>query len=280
MSSQSDRAQVAGTTWDPGLYQKFDDHRSRPGFELLDRIRLSDPALIYDLGCGTGDITDLLASRWPSARVVGVDNSAEMLTRASANPSRVEWIEADIRSWEPEEPPDLIFANASLQWVADHDQLFPRLMGFLEGGGTLAVQMPLSWHMPSHRLMRETLANGGPGATPIGPDTLRKTLGRNWVENAATFYDLLADDSKTLDIWETEYLQTLTGDDPVLEWVKATGLRPVLHGLEKGEREIYLEEYRQRLREAYPQRKDGTTLFPFRRLFIVATKQANEAERD
>ena len=278
MENQHHRGQMAGTTWDPALYQKFDDHRSRPGFELLDRIRLANPSLIYDLGCGTGDLTQRLAERWPDARVIGVDNSAEMLLKASAQPGRVEWVEADIRSWEPETPPDLIFANASLQWVADHDVLFPKLMSFLNRGGTLAVQMPLSWHMPSHRLMRETLANGGEGGAPIGPESVRLTLGRNWVKNAATFYDLLADGAESIDIWETEYLQPLTGDDPVLEWVTATGLRPVLHGLDDQSRVQFLTEYRQRLRVAYPQRKDGTTLFPFRRLFIVATKQTNDAK--
>ena len=148
-------------------------------------------------------------------------------------------------------------------------------MGFLNQGGTLAVQMPLSWHMPSHRLMRETLANGGDGGTPIGPESVRLTLGRNWVDNASTFYDLLADGAESVDIWETEYLQQLSGDDPVLEWVKATGLRPVLQGLDDDSREQFLLEYRKRLRAAYPQRPDGTTLFPFRRLFIVATKSAN-----
>ena len=131
--------------------------------------------------------------------------------------------------------------------------------------------MPQSWAAPSHRLMRETLANGGPHGEAIGPETLRQAVGRNWVEAAAVYYDLLAERARGLDIWETEYLQVLTGDDPVLAWVKGTGLRPVLNGLADDDRAVFLGEYARRLRAAYPLRPDGRTLYPFRRLFIVAT---------
>jgi trans-aconitate 2-methyltransferase len=131
--------------------------------------------------------------------------------------------------------------------------------------------MPLSWSAPSHRLMRETLVDGGPNGEPTGPDSLREAVGRNWVEPAEIYYDLLASRASTLDIWETEYLQVLTGEDPVLEWVSATGLRPILNGLAEDDLAVFLDAYTRRLREAYPPRPDGSTLYPFRRLFIVAT---------
>ncbi len=132
------------------------------------------------------------------------------------------------------------------------------------------MQMPLSFDAPSHRLMRETLDSGGEGGRPLGTKELRKIVSRRWVEDTDVYYDLLAERARHLDIWETEYLQVLEGDDPVLEWVKATGLRPVINGLEGAERERFLEIYRRRLREAYPRRADGRTLYPFPRLFIVA----------
>ncbi len=259
------------TCWDPTQYQKFSDHRLRPALELLGRIPLDASGLIYDLGCGTGEVTRIIAERWGAAKVVGLDSSDEMLKKAKVGGGRIEWMKAEVSEWKPEAPPDLIFSNATLHWVRDHRFLFPKLLGFLPPGGCLAVQMPLSFNAPSHRLMRETLADGGEGGRPIGTPELRKTVSRRWVEDAEVYYELLAGRVGHLDIWETEYLQVLEGEDPVLEWVKATGLRPVLNGLEGAERERFLQIYRQRLRQAYPQQADGKTLYPFPRLFIVAT---------
>jgi trans-aconitate 2-methyltransferase len=271
MAAPLHQGEVAGTRWEPALYAKFADHRLRPALELLARVPLAAPGVVYDLGCGTGEVTRLMAERWPAAVVAGLDHSAEMLARAATAPSPVRWIEADLREWHPEAAPDLIYSNATLHWLDGHHELLPRLIGLLNPGGCLAVQMPQSWAAPSHRLMRETLANGGPHGQPIGPETLRQAVGRNWVGDAAGYYDLLTERTRGLDIWETEYLQVLTGDDPVLDWVKGTGLRPILTGLDDDERAIFLGEYARRLRAAYPVRTDGRTLYPFRRLFIVAT---------
>jgi trans-aconitate 2-methyltransferase len=271
MPSQADPGQATATRWDPDQYLRFADHRLRPALELLDRVPLTSPRVIYDLGCGAGEGTRTIARRWPAATVYGVDNSKEMLEKAAAAPGSVQWVEADIRDWQPDEPPDLIYSNATLQWVEGHEELFPRLVGSLAPGGCLAVQMPLSWDQPSHRLMRETLAIAGPGGTALGTAELARAVARKWVAHAEEFYDLLAASTRSLDIWETEYLQVLEGSDPVLEWVKGTGLRPILNGLDDAERAIFLEEYARRLRATYPVRPNGRTLYPFRRLFIVAT---------
>src|SRR5215213_10062262 len=229
------------TRWDPDQYLKFADHRLRPALELLGRVPLTDPGVIYDLGCGAGEQTRMIAERWPDAAVYGVDSSREMLQKASEQPGRVQWIEADIRTWQPERQPNLLYSNATLQWVDGHRELFPRLVSLIAPGGCLAVQMPLSWGMPSHRIMRQTLVDGGPGGTPLGTEELRQRVDRKWV------------------------------DDPVLEWVKGSGLRPILNDLSPSDRATYLAEYARRLREAYPLRANEKTLYPFRRLFIVAT---------
>lgn len=271
MALQAGPGPRGATRWDPDQYLKFADHRLRPALELLGRVPLAEPRTVYDLGCGAGELTRMLADKWPEASITGVDSSQEMLKTASSTPSRVQWVEADIRSWQPETPPDLIFTNATLQWVDGHTELFPRLVSLLAPGGCLAVQMPLSWDAPSHRLMRQTLVDGGPGGTALGGDDVRDKVGRKWVDDADEYYDLLVGQTATIDIWETEYLQILRGDDPVLEWIKGTGLRPVLNGLAEAERSVYLTEYARRLREAYPMRAHGETLYPFRRLFIVAT---------
>ena len=276
MSEHKHAGQRAGTHWNPSQYLKFSDHRLRPAIELLARIPLESPKVIFDLGCGTGHVTRMIAERWRSARVHGLDISQEMLQQARAEPGEVRWVEADIATWIPHEAPDLIYSNATLQWLEGHHDLFPRLAGFVSKGGCLAVQMPLSWDATSHRLMRKTLADCGRGGRPLGTKALRQALARKGVEDAEVYYDLLAGCVRSLDIWETEYLHVLEGEDPVLEWVKGTGLRPVLNGLADDEREIFLAAYRRRLREAYPIKPNnctlGTlgTLYPFRRLFIVA----------
>lgn len=277
--------------WDPRQYHKFSDHRRRPAVELLARVPPASPALVIDLGCGSGEITRLMAERWPDAAVQGIDNSPDMLERARAGDSgsgdgggdgdrgtgrgrsaRIEWIEADIGAWTPPSPPGLIFANAALQWVDGHDTLFPRLFRSLAPGGALAVQMPLSRQARSHLLMHEILTAEGADGAPIGPAPLRREIARRWVLDPQEYFDLLAAPAARLDIWTTEYFQVLEGEDPVLEWVSGTGLRPILNGLSGEDRARFLDRYRPALRDAYPQRPDGSTVYPFRRLFIVAER--------
>ena len=261
---------AASPTWDPHQYLRFTDHRLRPALELLDRIPLAAPATIYDLGCGPGNVTQLIAQRWPEAAVYGVDNSPAMLAQATKLPGSVQWVEADIRTWTPAHAPDLLFSNATLQWLDGHQELFPRLLSLLPAGGCLAVQMPLSFVQPSHQAIRETLAHGGPNGAALGSDAVRREANRNWVSPTAIYYELLSGRATSLDIWETEYLQVLQGEDPVLEWVTGTTLRPILEGLSAVEQEHFREGLRRRLREAYPLQSNGVTLYPFRRLFMVA----------
>lgn len=257
----------SNTRWDPAQYLKFGDDRLRPGIDLMHRIPSQSPRHICDLGCGTGALTRLLATRWPTASVVGVDHSADMLATAAAAPSTVEWVESDLCTWQPSTPPDLIYSNATLHWVEAHETLFPHLLSLLTNGGTLAVQMPLSWGQDSHRLMRQVMND-----RLLGSEALRRQTARQWVEEPSVYYDLLAPLCQQVDLWQTEYTHALSGEDPVLEWVQSTGLRPILNGLDDAQRAEFLVDYRARLRQAYPQRADGTTLYPFRRLFIVATK--------
>ena len=269
---------VASASWDPGQYLRFGDHRSRPALELLSRVHVERPADVWDLGCGTGEGTRLLAERWPEARVRGLDSSPSMLARAAASDagrgSDPEWIEARIEDWRPDGPVSVLYSNAALHWVGDHEHVFPRLFDALAPGGCLAVQMPLSFDQPSHRLMRETLGDAGPGGTPVGTEALRRAMDRRWVGTPEDYFGFLVDRARHVDVWTTEVLQVLHGDEPVFEWVQGTGLRPILEGLEGDERTAFLERYRARLRAAYPARADGHVLFPFRRLFVVATARS------
>ena len=243
---------------------KFAGPRLQPGLDLLARIPEVEARRIVDLGCGTGTLTALLAARWPAAAVTGLDSSPEMLAQARDAHPGVTWVEGDIAAWRPQEPVDVLYANAALHWLDDHAALMPRLIGHLSPGGVLAVQMPRNFAAPSHVLMR-AVADEGPWAGRIN-------LRREPVLPPEAYYDILAPHAATLEIWESEYLQVLEGEDPVFEFVRSAGLRPVLEALEGAEREAYLDDYRARLRQAYPRRPDGRTLFPFRRLFFVARR--------
>ena len=264
-------SEYAGKDWDANQYSRFAPFRRRPALDLLRAIPIENPKVIYDLGCGTGKITALLAETWPTAQVVGIDRSDQMLARARTIETRVEWRSANISDWHPDTEPDLIFANASLHWLPDHRLLFPQLLSFLKPGGCLAIQMPLSWHATSHVLMRETLVDAS--AHPLGTKALRDALAQNWVADAPAYYHMLGKEAREIDIWETTYYQPLEGEDPVYHWVRGAGLRPVLKGLSPEELDLFIPEYKRRLREAYPQNEAGITIYPFTRLFMLVTGQ-------
>jgi trans-aconitate 2-methyltransferase len=253
-------------TWNPDRYLAFADHRTRPATDLLARVALDAPARVADLGCGPGNSTALLVERWPDAAMVGIDSSAEMLVKARASGVPATWALADIAEWTPAAPFDVLFSNAALQWLPDHATLLPRLLDHVGPGGVLAVQMPRNFAAPSHILLREVAA-AGPWSERLQPLIPPEPVGA-----PAWYYDLLVPGAARLDIWETEYLQVLEGDDPVLAWTRGTALRPVQAALDAGERAAFEAAYKQRLRTAYPKRPDGRTLFPFRRLFIVACR--------
>lgn len=256
-------------TWDPHQYLKFADHRLRPALDLLTQIPLDGPRTVYDLGCGPGNITRLLAERWPGAQVIGVDSSAAMLAKAPQEAPGAQFVQADIDRWSPPEPADLLFTNSTLQWLDDHARLLPRLMAQLAPQGVFAVQMPHNHDAPSHAAMRE-VAEEGPWRA-----RLRAVRSIRPVGAPADYYRILAPTARRVDIWETEYLHVLEGDNPVVEWTKGTGLRPYLDALEEPQRGAFLAAYASRIAALYPKQRDGRTLLPFRRLFIVACVEAS-----
>jgi trans-aconitate 2-methyltransferase len=250
--------------WDPAQYLKFAGPRLRPALDLLQRIDVEAPGVVYDLGAGAGNVTRLIATRWPEARVVGVDSSAEMLGRAAAENPGIGWQQADLADWRPSRPADVIYSNAALHWLDNHDALMADLLSGLKSGGVLALQMPRNFSAPSHTLITET-ALEGPWRAVLEP-----LLRPSPVAEPAVYYDLLAPRAASLDIWETEYLQVLEGSNPVKEWTKGTWLSPLLAALEEPERSRFEAAYGERVAAAYKPRRDGRTLFPFRRMFVIA----------
>jgi len=252
-------------TWDPRQYLKFADHRLRPALDLLAQIPLDSPRTVYDLGCGPGNITRLLAGRWPAATITGVDSSPEMLAKARQEAPAVTFVQADIAQWSPPAPADLLFSNATLHWLDDHGRLLPRLMAQLASGGVLAVQMPHNHQAPSHLLMGAA-AEDGPWRAKL---SLVRLILRS-VASANAYYRILAPVARRVDIWESEYLHVLEGDNPVVEWTKGTALRPYLDALDEPDRSGFFAAYSARIAAAYPKQADGRTLLPFRRIFFIA----------
>ncbi|MGW2639416.1 trans-aconitate 2-methyltransferase [Streptomyces sp. NPDC001348] len=270
---------MTAPAWDPAQYLRHAGHRARPFADLLARVPdlPGEPPRIADLGCGPGNVTAVLAERWPAARITGYDNSPEMLDKAHvdhagpmAGGGRLDFAPADARTWTPGEPHDLIVSNATLQWVPGHVERFADWVAALKPGGTFAFQVPGNFSAPSHRLMR-SLAHSARWEDRLA-DVLRHG---DAVLTPEEYLDRLTGLGCTADVWETTYIHLLPGEDPVLDWVKGTGLRPVLTALADDPEalEDFLAEYRTALREAYPAGPHGTP-FPFRRIFAVATREA------
>jgi trans-aconitate 2-methyltransferase len=255
-------------TWDPAAYLRFAGERARPFLDLLARVDVSAPGTVVDLGCGDGSTTALLADRWPAARVTGIDSSPEMLTVAPRRP-QLEFRLGDVRDWQPQEPVDVVVCNAVLHWVPGHERLLARWAQWLAPGGALAVQVPGNFRAPTHALLAglcrapawaERLADAAPAPSAV--------------LEPAGYLDVLTGAGLSADVWETTYLHVLSGEDPVLAWVRSTALRPVLARLDEAAAAVFTAEYAAALRAAYPRRPDGSTLLPFRRLFAVGVRRA------
>jgi trans-aconitate 2-methyltransferase len=250
-------------SWDPQVYLTFGGERTRPAVELAARVGVPSPTRIIDLGCGPGNSTAVLAARWPSAVLEGLDSSPDMLTQARRSGVPAAWTQGDVASWIPRAGYDLIFSSAMFHWIPNHRELLPRLMEGVVRGGALAFQVPDNFNDPWYVLLRQTAEHGSWKAALA-------SVPRIQVEKPDSYFDILHPLSKTVDIWQTTYLHVLEGEDPVLRWVSGTALRPYIERLTGADHDGFIEEYGQKLRDTYPMRADNTTLFPFRRLFAIS----------
>lgn len=253
-------------TWSARTYSAFEQERTRPVRDLVAALPARGVQVAIDLGCGPGNSTEVLADRFPQARVTGLDSSDDMLAAARERLPGIRFELADIEAWNPVESFDVILANASLQWLPDHATLYPRLLSRLAPGGSLAVQTPDNLEEPAHRLAREVAAQG-PWASKIG------SVKHPARHDAAFYYQLLKPRCAAVDVWRTTYFHPLSGGpEAVVEWFKGSALRPYLAPLDGGEKAAYLACYLAAITDAYPALADGTVLLPFPRLFIVASR--------
>jgi trans-aconitate 2-methyltransferase len=254
--------------WDAEHYLRFSDARTLPAIDLLSRTGLAAPRRVVDLGCGPGNSTAPLKARWPDAAVIGVDSSEELLAAGRRDHPGIDFVKSDIASWTAPEPVDVVFANASLQWVGDHQRLMPRLFEQVAPGGVLAVQMPRNHDFATHRLMRQLAAEGD------WRDRLASAREPSPVKSPEFYYDLLGPRSARFTIWETNYIQIMEGVEAIIAWLHGTGLRPFLARLNETERPVFLERYAALLAAEYPAQVGGKILLPYPRLFFIATQRS------
>ena len=250
--------------WNPDVYLAFGDERARPFFDLLSRVGAESPRRVVDLGCGPGNLTVRLAQRWPGAVVEALDSSPEMVE--SARERGVDAHVGDVRTWTPQPETDVVLSNATLHWVPEHAELLVRWARELAAGSWIAMQVPGNFDAPSHDTVRQ-LASREPWVTRLHDIPFRAG---KVVDTAAGYADLLTGAGCAVDAWETIYIHELTGEHPVLEWITGTALRPVRSRLTDDQWQQFREELKPLLEQAYPSRSDGTTFFPFRRVFVVA----------
>jgi trans-aconitate 2-methyltransferase len=254
--------------WSPNQYLKFEDQRTRPARDLLAQVPLGEVSRAIDLGCGPGNSTELMIERWGTAGICGLDSDAAMLESARKRLPDTRFELADLATWQPSEPQDLLFANAVFQWLPNHIDIFERLMAGLAPGGVLAVQMPDNRNEPSHLMMEET-AQAGPWRDAFARSPAR----RPDMPSTSDYYSRLTNVSARLDIWHTIYNHPMDDAEAIVEWVRGTGLMPYLARVAPEAQADFISDYTGRIAKAYPTLADGKALFRFPRVFIVAVKR-------
>jgi len=253
------------TSWDPSEYMRFGDERTRPSVDLAARIADESPARVIDLGCGPGNSTRVLRARWPEARIIGLDNSAEMIESARSEQPEGEWVLAGIEDWAADSPFDVVFSSAALQWIPSHAALVESLFANVTSGGAFAFQIP-SAAFAAVRTLIHNIALEGPWADRmVGP------LGELTMEAPGLYYDRLAPLARAVDIWETEYFHVMDSAPAIVDWIATTGLRRFLAALESEEEtQAFLALLHERVARSYRPQLDGRVLFPFKRTFVIA----------
>lgn len=259
------------SAWNPQLYLTFGAERTRPAADLAAHVDVARPRRVIDLGCGPGNSTAVLRARWPAATLTGLDSDAAMLATAKQSDPQVQWVLADAAAWEPEEPYDVVFSNALLQWLPNHASAIPRLLRAVVPGGALAVQIPSHRRSPLHHHIQEV------AALPEWSAAMGDVTHGIVSHDVGFYYDILGPIAERIDLWETEYIHILESHEAILTWIRGTGLRPFLNALATDDERVRFEAaLLRRVTSSYARRSDGRVLFPFPRLFFVAYRRSGD----
>jgi trans-aconitate 2-methyltransferase len=255
-------------TWNPDLYLKFEEERTQPARDLVARIQLHSPKRIVDLGCGPGNSTRVLRARWPEADILGMDSSAGMIEKARRSNPHGKWLQADIRAWNPGEMFDVVFSNATLQWIMDHDALIPRLFGWVRPGGALAVQLPSNQEAPLHKALIRVSRRDEWKARTDG------CAGLIVYQSPEFYYGILSGLTPYVHLWKAVYYHVLENHQGLIDWYSSTGMKTYLERLpEESQKDAFRAQVLEECRDSYLLQRDGRILYPFERLFFIAYRR-------
>jgi trans-aconitate 2-methyltransferase len=253
--------------WNPDLYLKFNKERIQPSIDLVARIDYENPIRIIDIGCGPGNSTQILCQRWPDSSIIGADNSPAMIKKATEDYPGQKWILFDAGKDEMDEKFDIVFSNATIQWIPDHDALLNKFSSMMNENGILAIQIPLFFDMPLGVAIANIASNKKWQQATKGVKELFT------IHDASYYYNQLANHFTQIEIWVTDYYHIMESHLSILEMIRTTGLKPYLDRIEdeneKNEFEAFVLD---KIRKDYPMQNDGRVLFPFNRLFFTAKK--------
>jgi trans-aconitate 2-methyltransferase len=253
--------------WNPDLYLKFNQERTQPSIDLVSRIGFDKPNNIIDIGCGPGNSTQVLVSRWPGSKITGIDNSPAMIEKAKEDYPKQDWYIIDAGNEEIKGKYDIVFSNATIQWIPNHASLLKKFHALLSGHGLLAIQVPLFWDMPIGQKLLEI------GSNDRWNSATKRVKELFTIHDPSFYYDHLSDLFNSIDIWVSDYFHILSSQSSILEMIRSTGLRPYLDSLKSEfDRKAFEELVFQEIVKDYPLQKDGKVLFPFKRLFFIARK--------
>ncbi len=251
--------------WNPDLYLKYKNERTQPSIDLVSRINIEKPRSVIDIGCGPGNSTQVLAERWPEAKTTGFDSSPAMIEKAKSDYPHMQWIQGDASAIATDTKYDIVFSNATIQWIPDHEQLIPRFLGLVEKGGALAVQIPKFRDMPMGMIVGRVAAKGRWKNRTVECEKLFT------YHDYGFYYDILSEQARSVDMWETSYIHVMESHEAVLDWIRSTGLRPYLDRLEgETDKKHFENDVLEEMEKNYPLQKNGRVLFPFKRLFFIA----------
>lgn len=257
--------------WDSRQYAKFLKERTQPSIDLAARITCISPAEIIDIGCGPGNSTMVLKERFPSAHIIGADNSENMINSAREKHPGLDFMtldaSGDVSALNGRF--DVVFSNACIQWVPDHEKLVPKLFGLLRGGGVLAVQIPMNYDEPIHRIIGRLAAGGKWGSRFSEPRIF-------YTKTPSEYFDILTGVTDDFELWKTSYLHRMGSHEDIIEWYKGTGLRPYLAQLDEAGGAEFISDLLAELKKAYPVQKNGEIIFAFPRFFFIARKNNTE----
>jgi trans-aconitate 2-methyltransferase len=253
--------------WNPNLYLKFDKERTQPSIDLVSRIEYDNPARIIDIGCGPGNSTQILYQRWSNSTIIGADNSPAMIKKATDDYPNQKWILYDAGKDDIEGKFDIVFSNATIQWIPDHEALLKRLSAMVIENGILAIQLPLFFDMPLGQSIVEIANNKKWQQATKGVKELFT------INTPSFYYDQLVRYFCIIDIWTTDYYHVMESHLSILEMIRTTGLKPYLERIEDDNEKIEFEALvLDKISNDYPIQTDGKVLFPFKRLFFIAKK--------